>query len=299
MSTNTKAGRPKPGPARPAGKPLQAGETSLDLEFIEVDPGLAEEWLDHNDNNRTIRDRKVAAFKRDLLAGNWRNIGDPIRFDTNGKLVDGQHRLMALIHANQESSEQITMPLLVIRNVLPEDQVVMDTGTPRSAGDQLRMAGYKNYALLAVTAKWLIFWERKALYADANIKNVTHAEIMDWVTEHPDVHDAVDLISHLRSGIDMPPGYVSAAYYILKEINEDDADDFFHRLSDGIGLDGGDPVLALRNRLRDLKFNRSQLSGEQWLSLLMRAWNARRDGTVIRKLAIHRAGEPITCPIPH
>src|SRR4051812_13609663 len=105
---------------------MQAGETSLDLEFIEVDPGLAEEWLDHNDNNRSIRDRKVAAFKRDLLAGNWRNIGDPIRFDTNGKLVDGQHRLMALIHANQEAAEQITMPLLVIRNVLPQDQVVMD-----------------------------------------------------------------------------------------------------------------------------------------------------------------------------
>jgi hypothetical protein len=279
---------------------LVAGPESLDIEFVTVTWEIAADWLDKNDNNRNVRRKKVLNYKRDMLAGNWRTIGDPVRFDLNGKLVDGQHRLMALIEANEERQQnkepEISIAMLVVRGVNPDDQVVMDTGAPRSAADQLKMRGYDNYPLLAATAKWLIFWDRRQLYAETTLKSVTHSEIMDYVENNAPLLDIVAEAAKLRTGIDMPATYVAVTYYICFRIEPEEAHEFFQQLSDGIGLSAGDPVLALRNRLRELRIAQSNLTGEQWLSLTIRTWNARREGIELRKLPVHRRGEPIPCP---
>lgn len=278
------------------GSSVDTGQAALDIEFMEVTPAMADEWLDTNIKNRNLRRRKVNEFTRDMINRNWRNIGDPIRFDTDGRLVDGQHRLTALLEAAEEDPD-IVIPLLVVRGVAPEDQVVMDTGTRRTAADQLKMQGYTNYAVLANAAKWLIFWERNALDADTvSIKNVTHTEIMAYVQRNPEIQNLVGEVVRLKTYYDLPIGYVAAAWMICQRINAEDADDFFHRLADGVNLAGGDPILALRNRLRELRTTRTHLQGEVWLSLLIRAWNARREGVTLRKLPLHRAGTIIPCP---
>jgi hypothetical protein len=278
------------------GRAVTLGESALDIEMVEVTGELAAQWLDANVSNRTVRRRKVNMFKRDMLAGNWRTIGDPVRFDLNGKLVDGQHRLIALVEANEESAKPITVLLLVVRGVDPDDQVVMDTGTPRSAADQLKMRGYENYPLLAAATKWLIFWDRRQLYVESSLKAVTHMEIMEYVDNNPPLLDVIAQVAKLRTHIDMPASYVAVAYYICFRIEAEEAHEFFQQLSDGIGLESGDPVLALRNRLRELRINSTNLTGEQWLSLVIRTWNARRENTPLHKLPVHRRGEPIPCP---
>jgi hypothetical protein len=282
-------------PPEPPARTLRLGH--LDLDVARVDAAVAQEWLSHNVCNRMKRRSRLAEFKRDMLNNNWRTVGDPIRFDTNGDMCDGQHRMIALGNAAL-IDPGIEFDFLVIRGIKTADRHVLDTGTRRSAADQLRINGYKNYSTLASAAKWCAMWDRDALYAaDFSTRSITHAEILGYVIENPDLEAVVNrVVSRLRLYIDIPPGYIAAAYYLCQRINAKQADEFFERTADGVGLPGRDPILALRRRLHELDKAHAVLRGEQWLGLLARTWNARREGRSMRTLAVYREDIPIACP---
>jgi hypothetical protein len=287
MATITRPARPKTG---------RKSEPTLQIDIEWVNAQMAAAWLELNVSNRAIRKRKIVEYRRDMLGGKWCDVGDPIRFDTNGNMCDGQHRMMALVQAD-EAQPGIELEFLIVRGVQPEDRAVIDTGTKRTAGDQLKMAGFKHPALLASAAKWCCLWDRAAIYGDAANKSVTHPEIVEYVEKNPSLQEIADAVNNrMKNHIDMPPGYILTAYFLCSRIDEADAFEFFERLTDGAMLAGGDPILALRSRLRDLDRTRSNLSGDMWLSLVFRAWNARREGRTMRVLPLDRAGKPIPAP---
>jgi hypothetical protein len=274
-----------------------ADAAQLSITVENIDRATAEDYLEKNDSNRTVRPRRVQEFKRDMLAGEWRDVGDPIRFDTNGRLVDGQHRLHGVMAATEaDGNPDLSITFVVVRGVEPEDRHVIDTGTRRTAGDQLKMAGYRNAALLAAATKWCLLVDR-GLNADALVRSVTHAEIMDFVHRNPTLVEITEHVAYrMRASVDMPAGYIAAGYFLCQRIDERAAEEFFERLTDGAMLEAGDPILALRSRLRDLARNRANLSGDMWLSLLFRTWNARREGRQLRVLPVDRGGKPIPAP---
>jgi hypothetical protein len=67
------------------------------VEWMTVTPDQALKWLeDTNTNNRSVRDIHVQRLASDMKNGKWRGFnGEAIRFDSLGRLVDGQHRLWA------------------------------------------------------------------------------------------------------------------------------------------------------------------------------------------------------------
>ncbi len=97
--------------------------------FVNVTPPLAEMYLERNGRNRNIRPDVVSNYARDMSAHRWQITGEAIKLDADGNLLDGQHRLRAVI----KSGETVTM--LVIEGLPPEAQRVMDSGKPRTAGD--------------------------------------------------------------------------------------------------------------------------------------------------------------------
>ncbi len=295
--------RPVPGPPpRPAAATLSPAPATttpdLAIEFLGVTGPMAVQWLAEKASNRNVRKGRVVEFARDMLANNWHPTGEAIKFDTTGAMVDGQHRCEAVALA-AKTKPDIVVNMLVVRNVPPEAQAVMDTNTRRTAADQLKIAGYGNYAMLSAAAKWCVIWDRKVLYADRMLKSVTHAEILDYVKENPQLQEICNYVmNRLNAHIDMPSGYIGTGYYVCWRIAPDEADEFFARLADGVMLDQNDPILALRNRLRDLKADRSSLPGDLYLSLLFRSWNARRLGKKVHKLQVYKDKMPIKCPDP-
>lgn len=91
-----------------------------------ITPKAAEEYLSHNDNNprRNINRTMVDSYARDIMANKWFANGEPIVFDANGDLKDGQHRLMAVVKAN------VPVFMFVIRDIDPE-YTTFDYGAPR------------------------------------------------------------------------------------------------------------------------------------------------------------------------
>jgi hypothetical protein len=69
-------------------------------EIISVTPEIAAKWLESNTGNRTIKNAKVKEYANTMKRGSWRpGTGDPIRISTGGNLIDGQHRLWAVLTA--------------------------------------------------------------------------------------------------------------------------------------------------------------------------------------------------------
>jgi hypothetical protein len=278
--------------------PLDESLPALAVEFVNVDAVQARQWLDDQSRNRNLRKSRVVEFSRDMLGNKWHPTGEAIKFDTEGLMVDGQHRCEAVILADK-TRPGISVPMLVVRGVPHEAQMVMDTNTRRTAADQLRIAGFNNYAMLSAAAKWCILWDRKAMYADRMIKTVTHAEILDYVEVNRKLIEITNEVTNrLNKHIDMPSGYICAGYYICWRVDSEYAEEFYNRLADGVMLAPGDPILALRNRLRDLRKEHSSLQGEVWLSLLMRVWNMRREGRKLQTLQLYKDGQFIRCPEP-
>lgn len=72
----------------------------IETKIMLVTPSMAREWLATNTRNRPLNKANVNKFAVAIKTGKWNLIGDAIQFDENGVLVNGQHRLEAVIMAD-------------------------------------------------------------------------------------------------------------------------------------------------------------------------------------------------------
>ena len=108
---------------------------------IQVTPELAQEWLNHNYCNRAISDRYVRQLISDMQNNRWVSNGATISFSADGELLDGQHRLTAIVKAN------IPQQLFVMTGLHKTSH--FDDGRKRTIRDQILALGKasKNDAL--------------------------------------------------------------------------------------------------------------------------------------------------------
>jgi hypothetical protein len=258
--------------------------------FVPIDPQTAARWLKRNTKNRKLRRSDVDAYARDMLAGNWQMTGEAIKFAPDGTLLDGQHRLAAIVKSG------VTVTLLVIRNVPATAQAAMDSGTKRTAADMLTLAEHKNATMLAAAARLAIQVERGDL---GNNWAPTHAEVATYIDNNPGLVRAVELARAVARRVDCTPATVAYTWYVLAKIDPFEAANFWGSAADKVGLRAGDPVIALTNRFAEARRNRQPLTRTMQISAVYRAWNARRDGKSMRLVKIMSpSGGPIPIPVP-
>lgn len=95
-----------------------------------VTPQTAESWLAVNEANRPLRRSSVSRLADDMEAGLWIETNpQPLIFDPSGALIDGQHRLQALVKSGRSIS------FWVARNVPRPTQLVIDDHIRRQVHD--------------------------------------------------------------------------------------------------------------------------------------------------------------------
>jgi hypothetical protein len=254
-------------------------------ELVEVDPELASEWLARNDGNRTQKPHKIKIYARDMAAGDWMVTGDGPKFDTRGRLINGQHALEAV------KASGASIPMFVFRNLDPDAQKVLDTGAKRSAADALKMEGVEGCRLttLAATARIGLVWDegmlRSSLQGD-RIREVSNSEVLEWVYENPDAIGSVHTASMMTS-LACPPSLLAFAHMLMSRIDADDAEGFFAALVNLRTRGVGDPIAALLKRWQRAGTQRRKLGYGEQLYLLFRTWNACRAG---ERLSLLKAG---------
>lgn len=77
-------------------------------QILKITPELAESWLAQNTFNRPVSMRVVRRYAADMASGSWHLNHQGVAFDSAGVLVDGQHRLHAIIRSGCTVSMMVT-----------------------------------------------------------------------------------------------------------------------------------------------------------------------------------------------
>lgn len=101
-----------------------------------ITPAIAREYLKKNtDRNRKLSKKVVENYAATMREGNWYATHQGIAFNNKGELIDGQHRLKAIIEAN------VPVVMNVTRGVESENGFyAVDIGRKRTMADTINMS---------------------------------------------------------------------------------------------------------------------------------------------------------------
>ncbi len=126
--------------------------------LVLITPEMAAEWLTKNTQNRHARKTIVAQYARDMKAGKWHETHQGIAFDRLGNLVDGQHRLMAIVASG------VSVMMMVTTGLEPECRVAVDAHAKRLMDDRMVIAGHADYTRFRASAVNIISISRGGAY---------------------------------------------------------------------------------------------------------------------------------------
>lgn len=202
-----------------------------------IDPTIASKYLEENlEENRQVRAAWVRQLASCITRGEWRVTHQGIAFDENGKLVDGQHRLMAICQAGK------AVKLHVTRGLDPKVYRFLDCGQKRTPADRLRLCSDQRtnkQAVALVTAYMRC--------TDGSIaKNGMSISLMENVfLEQADAIDKVATIFRNRI-VGLTRADAGAAIACYMSIHAEEGIDFLMKYTLGENLEAGDPAHKLR-----------------------------------------------------
>jgi hypothetical protein len=206
-----------------------------------VTPQRAAEYLERNTANRPLSKRTVREFAEAMRRGEWRVTHQGIAFDTEGALVDGQHRLAAIIEAD------LPVETTVFSEVPVGAFDVLDTGKRRKAADVLAIEGEKSAVLLAAMVRTVWLYEhRPELNWSGGDAGVSNHQIVATLEAHPKLRDFVGLGEQVATATGMIKSAAGAASYLVSQASKRDLSPWFDGVIEGAGLVKGDPRLLFR-----------------------------------------------------
>lgn len=114
----------------------------MNIEMTTITPPMATLFLANNASNRKLNKQHVDFLADQMLTGKWQKNGQTIVIADDGTLMDGQHRLNAIIKAD------IPAELGLCTGVAKTAMPTIDNGKLRSTSDILTMNGWANAALV-------------------------------------------------------------------------------------------------------------------------------------------------------
>jgi hypothetical protein len=250
-----------------------AAQPTADIAKLEtVTPEIAEKWLGKRAPNRTLSMPIVNRYARDIEAGQWIVTGDPIRFNEEEQLIDGQHRLAAIVQAGK------AIQTYVVHGLDHKAMDVIDSGKKRTPGDMLHIHGYPNAMRLAASARWMLTIKLGLTYTKSRKASSTNSEILETIRKHPNLTES----SKFADGVyGMPGSLLAAVHYIGANLLEmpDEADAFAgtfrRRLPNPEFYDNAevDPALKWCERLLGRRKGQFSLTEAAVLNGTITVWN--------------------------
>lgn len=258
---------------------------------VAVSPEMAEQWLTLNTKNRHARPQRVGLYASDMADGHWQMTGEAIKFSKAGALLDGQHRLAAVIRAG------VSVQMMIVTGLDDSTQTVMDSGAKRTGADSLKLQNVTHGAAVAAAARIGIAYESGWLTraAAGTLPPVSNSQVMTWLDFNSEVTDIVPRINATKAGLRYPGKSRAAGIFAwneMRKIDAAEADLFFKNLLEAIGTGAGDPMSALQRKFAQ----RQQWRAPTEAHLIFRTWNAVRAGERLRQIKSPHASTPFADP---
>lgn len=209
-----------------------------------ITPEMARHYLTKNTNNfRKVKNRVVMQYANDMKAGKWVLNGEGIMFSKDGSLINGQHRLKAIIQSG------CTVPMMIIEGIEGNAKdVVFDLGFKRSVANYLGTSGT---SVAAITA---IMLNKFRNYG------VGQSEMIEYSNKHFDeMLEAITISRYGQSNSICRKAAIQACIYLMLktgEVTKSEAEEFCRVVSTGVPVDldrSATPALVLRRQIMAMK----------------------------------------------
>lgn len=252
----------------------------VEVYLLKIDPEVAQEILNRNIiGQRRLSPDAVERYASDMAAYEWVFNGAPILIDEKNQLIDGQHRLNAIIEADEA---QI---VVIVRGVSTDAMGTVDMNRRRSYADTLAMRHIKNHVAVAAINGRLWYW----FHGNYGLKGVARVAVPKFLAATPSnsakdlqmlkVEEAYNITVEQAAAFAIRaarqrPGIVSSIYglmwVLLSGVDKDQREKFFFEL-----LEQQDPqkitsaVMMLINRLGRLKVRETMKPVDQLDALIV------------------------------
>lgn len=251
----------------------------MKIEKVFVSPDFAKSLLAKNNQNRRHTTAIVSRYAAAMSEGRWKeNTAESIKISKSGQILDGQHRLMAVVKSGIGVNFHVATGL--------DDDIfdVIDTGKKRTGGDTLSVLGVKDYNVIAGAINLVFLAEEGLRYR----RFTSNDETLERYRECPDFWAKCAKMSgswSRRISGALSSGWIAAFFYLFNKIDEDDSIGFLDQLCTGENIKNK-TILVLRKRLIDARVSKQYfMNPETKFALVVKTWNAFREG---RELTILR-----------
>jgi hypothetical protein len=211
--------------------------------------------LTNDDINRPIYSSIYESLAQEMLQKRWRLNGETIIIGKTGRILDGQHTLIALVLAEQDRLSEkekdhwvtlwgpgaVTVDKIVVLGVEESNDVVntINTCKPRSLSDVVYRSEFfakmkpddRKLASKITATAVKVLWDRTGAKENSWIKHRNHSESLDFIGRHQRILRAVKHV--MEENADDPKkgeakslagtklsrfmniGYVAAACYLM------------------------------------------------------------------------------------
>jgi hypothetical protein len=253
------------------------------IEIVRVDPELAQQYLEKNTKNRLVTRRNVEQLANEMKENRWLFNGEPIRFDWNDVLMDGQHRLLSIVKSG------VAQDILVIWNLDPAALYITDVGIKRSFANALTLEKHVNASAKASLTGLVWEWDGGArgpaiTHFNSNVRPQI-PELMQFFESHEEeICNSVRKGNTLSKHVPVSRRIAGLGHLLTARVDSKDADIFLEALQTGADLSVHSPILRLRNRyiLAERRAEGTNTNGQlepsYALALYIKAWNFWREG---------------------
>ena len=235
--------------------------------FKTITPDIAKLYLQKNTKNRTVTKSRVDAYCEEMKSGNWVCNGDTIRFDINGNLINGQHRLLAIIKSDKP------IDILVVEGLPLEAFTTIDTGKMRNAKDVFNIEGVQNSVRISSGInRYLSLSSSQNIKNARVVNNITNAMILEEYNSNKDLYIRLqaDGATYYRAAhrIITVSDYIAFYRYFQLKYSSDIILSFFDALINREGV-----CELLYNRLLTNIISNRKINASDKYALIIKAFN--------------------------
>lgn len=257
----------------------QVPGTDATMEYVFITPEIARQYIEEAEanplyTNRTFNKERAISYGADMARGKpyWNlTHQQSIAFGKKTALLDGQHRLHAIIQAAAINPEFKGLQMLVYRNLDDDVRLHSDIGRLRSVGDMLRIDGKQNGGTMGSATNLVINYLKNERIGSRH----STPEKLAFIDQNPDIVGWAEIASHAVR-VARPSALCAVTFLGTRASGMiDTAKRFADGVIDGAGLDIGDPRLALRDSYMSARGTRGESTRADWaLQITANAWNA-------------------------
>ncbi len=257
-----------------------------------VTPELARQFLSTNRKNRRLVARRVERLATAITNGEW-VLSQPLMFNCDGTLIDGQHRCHAVIKANKPTSFVVLHGFDPVQTFAKIDDVA-----ERKLSHWLDIQGETHPDTLAVVIRLSYYASlgRIPFYNPGQGVVLTGPMGIEFLEEHPELRDAVNKAPGIHN-LYVPVSMCAYLYSIFITKDKFKANHFFVELIADDYAGKGDPIYLLRSRMKLNKTAKTKLTRPEMAALVIKAWNAYQKDEKVSQLKWNSVG-PMAEPFP-